>query len=969
MTAQETKDSLQKMKEDILTAIREDRGRTPVQTDSTMQLRQTIKALPSRPSQNPGSSQPGSSVSNPQDQLMAVLRDAVATLSTVAADVSADKQILEWLWFEDLYSRENSIDRAHQGTYEWIFRSEDDDTDSQSGGDSGYATPIADRDLASPEPSDEDNMEAYNISSDDLLREQTERQGITRQSFNQWLEHDSGLFYISGKPGSGKSTLMKYIANNDETIKRLDTWAGESKLLHASFFFWRTGSPLQKSFKGLYRGILWEILRQCPGSAERVFPRFVLRKTGDISTATTHRPEPELHELEAAFQTIVNTPALLQHRKICLFIDALDEYEGDYWKLGKCLAQACDSANMKICVSSRHYNEFQDLFVDSGRAHTWVQIHDLTRMDMTRFATDELEGDERFGGVRSDDPRYGSLVSDIVERAEGVFLWTKLVIRQLLKSLGNSCSVAQLRECLNTLPNGLDALFRDMLGRVDPTERRRFARTVRVLLADSDSPLYYHSVIDDLADDPLLADRLLNDPPGPFLTPEDWAPIRNNMQKRLLARGQGLLHMQETTTIATHFLGRCQVGFTHRSVQDFLKSPDISHELISLTDDFSPWKALALANLSLVKHLPRIEDTNGRFKVHEADSFRSILILDGKRAQNDSDGSDLVAEVQAVCRLAEQRALLTSSNNNDEEGGVYLGQRRAYPKGYLTRIKAVSVDDAKVHIACTAISTASSQLVSRMVEADRGLLISGSMKLLHAASYRDMSLQHSWDSSHTKRLAAFKPNPNRLSAYPDLDYRQKGSEDGFFTTQAQWSAWTSFLHLIHWLIFEHEYSISDARKKDMADYLDAYIALGADMSVCFVGCPVSNTDLSRGSPCYLELPVMLQIWGIPISYSVQTKERQRRTPSGWLNWFTSPRGTPASPIQRCSNPQDLDMSCFWVAAVVPFENLGDISVTDMHGAWETLSARHRGHAKTYGLEGQPFKPTTWVQDRSLSAWE
>lgn len=41
-----------------------------------------------------------------------------------------------------------------------------------------------------------------------------------------WLSSDEGIFHISGKLGSGKSTLMKYLCNNDTTRSLLDTWAG-----------------------------------------------------------------------------------------------------------------------------------------------------------------------------------------------------------------------------------------------------------------------------------------------------------------------------------------------------------------------------------------------------------------------------------------------------------------------------------------------------------------------------------------------------------------------------------------------------------------------------------------------------------------------------------------------------------------------------------------------------------------------
>lgn len=76
-------------------------------------------------------------------------------------------------------------------------------------------------------------------------------------NFVHWLEEDHGLYWITGKPGSGKSTLMKFISAYPNTRKHLQTWAGGRKLVTASFYFWSPAkNQLQKSQAGLLRSIL-----------------------------------------------------------------------------------------------------------------------------------------------------------------------------------------------------------------------------------------------------------------------------------------------------------------------------------------------------------------------------------------------------------------------------------------------------------------------------------------------------------------------------------------------------------------------------------------------------------------------------------------------------------------------------------------------------------------------------------------
>lgn len=85
--------------------------------------------------------------------------------------------------------------------------------------------------------------------------------GLTR-----WLQNDEKLFWISGKPGSGKSTFIKYLHTNPLTLKYLRNWYRSANCVQATFFFHHRGTAIQKSLEGLYRGILSQVLEQAPQS-------------------------------------------------------------------------------------------------------------------------------------------------------------------------------------------------------------------------------------------------------------------------------------------------------------------------------------------------------------------------------------------------------------------------------------------------------------------------------------------------------------------------------------------------------------------------------------------------------------------------------------------------------------------------------------------------------------------------------
>ena len=101
--------------------------------------------------------------------------------------------------------------------------------------------------------------------------------------FTDWLESDSQLYWITGKAGSGKSTLMKFITQyevaRDESITRirkfdqyLSKWAANQRLIVASFYFWAAGSFFDTAHRGLYQSLLYQIFRQCPDLISRATP-------------------------------------------------------------------------------------------------------------------------------------------------------------------------------------------------------------------------------------------------------------------------------------------------------------------------------------------------------------------------------------------------------------------------------------------------------------------------------------------------------------------------------------------------------------------------------------------------------------------------------------------------------------------------------------------------------------------------
>jgi len=94
--------------------------------------------------------------------------------------------VLSALTFEQRPLRHGSIPDAHQKTFEWAFK---------------------DMEMVGGESSPTDSTSLTSVIDPDAKAQASQ--------LVQWLKHGSGTFWISGKPGSGKSTLMKFLTHPD----------------------------------------------------------------------------------------------------------------------------------------------------------------------------------------------------------------------------------------------------------------------------------------------------------------------------------------------------------------------------------------------------------------------------------------------------------------------------------------------------------------------------------------------------------------------------------------------------------------------------------------------------------------------------------------------------------------------------------------------------------------------------------
>ncbi|KAI4941869.1 hypothetical protein J4E86_010380 [Alternaria arbusti] len=241
----------------------------------------------------------------------------------------ANRQCLYALYFPEIRSRADQVKRAHEDTFGWIFDGAGDLSES-----------------------------------------------IHKSKFKKWLRLDDpsrNVFWVYGKPGAGKSTLIK-------------------------------------------------ALKECPQLVPKVFPRREWTHAG-----TDFRFPQDI--LWSSFQDLLNLAPSF-NIFLLFIIDGLDEFDDrvevlnssapdvqDLLRLLRAI-QACPSA--KLCVASLPLNEFE---IHLGKDRDFcIPVHDLTSRDIRTYTEDTLSKHPAFAQLVLQDSGYANLIADITSAAEGVFL-------------------------------------------------------------------------------------------------------------------------------------------------------------------------------------------------------------------------------------------------------------------------------------------------------------------------------------------------------------------------------------------------------------------------------------------------------------------------------------------------------------------------------------------------------------------
>ncbi|KAL2209827.1 hypothetical protein CC79DRAFT_1394150 [Sarocladium strictum] len=351
------------------------------------------------------------------------------------------RDMIQWLKFDAMGKRQNDIPGPFKSTMEWIW-------------------------LRDPRPQTSGLPES------------------TWSSFPKWLQDENGsLYWITGKPGSGKSTMMRYIEEHHNLRPLLEYWSSGLPLQILSFYAWNPGADTEKSLEGLLRTILAQGLHELPNLLPVVLPRrwgFMTTMWG--SSYPLEWAREDIGELEESLYRFLHESR--SRIRLLILIDGLDEFEMAPKRLIETIERISHAGNLKLCVASRPWNDFKDSFTDFPH----LAMDRLTAGDIKIFTN------QRFKEALASQDRLSEvehLCAEVQQQAEGVFQWVVVVVNFLIDMLKEGDSLHTLLQVVNSLPQKLSDLYSTIWSRISQRLRQQAEDIFALKFASSSTGLHF----------------------------------------------------------------------------------------------------------------------------------------------------------------------------------------------------------------------------------------------------------------------------------------------------------------------------------------------------------------------------------------------------------------------------------------------------------------------------------------------
>ncbi|PIA99267.1 hypothetical protein CB0940_02543 [Cercospora beticola] len=293
-----------------------------------------------------------------------------------------------------------------------------------------------------------------------------------RASYRDWVNSKANgtqVLWLAGKPASGKSTLTSYI------ISQL-----QQRGASVSYFFFKHADKSKAVFGACLKALAYQTaLRSDQIRAEFLAVDKAQIESIDPGTdALSSQNQNERLLWRKLFVDIILRSSLEEQYWV---IDGLDECENFAAAFTSLFGKSVHSIRLRILITSRETASLKTEF-DNVAARMSLNIEHIS-------AADTLEDIKLLIQARGSSIEEHSgqhLVEQILSKSRGSFLWTTLVLQELV----NTYSESEVQRVLEEVPRGMTALYQRILKTLAQADRdHTFMRAVLTWITCAPRPL------------------------------------------------------------------------------------------------------------------------------------------------------------------------------------------------------------------------------------------------------------------------------------------------------------------------------------------------------------------------------------------------------------------------------------------------------------------------------------------------
>ena len=267
---------------------------------------------------------------------------------------------------------------------------------------------------------------------------------LQHPKYLNWQQQRHGLLWIKGKPGAGKSTVVKYALEHSQHELQ--------GLVLASFFFHGRGAPIQKNTLGLLCSLLHQILLQVPV----LLLKFASLFRNKCENEGEFGKKWDWHEKELKQFLSKDIVEVADKYRVRIYVDALDECGEDVAiDLVEIFQRLAGS--LAICFACRHY----PIVSLANQNDTEICVEHENDVDIEYYISNRVKA----GILREE--TVNAIQHEIQSRAGGNFQWVVLVVPRVLRLCRKGKSLVAVRKMILDIPSELDSLYQELLSDLD----------------------------------------------------------------------------------------------------------------------------------------------------------------------------------------------------------------------------------------------------------------------------------------------------------------------------------------------------------------------------------------------------------------------------------------------------------------------------------------------------------------------